>query len=438
MSETKAGIGIGIVGLGNVGSGTLNILAANAAQIGQKLGFPLRVVAVCSRSAAAKKLPEGFGNVAVTTDWREVVKNPEVQVVAELVGGTKVAREIIDAAIAAGKSVVTANKELMAIAGGEIWDAAIKAGVNLAMEASVAGGIPIHAVLREGISGDEVVALAGILNGTSNYILTEMERRGDSFETVLAEAQALGYAEADPTADVDGFDARSKLALLSALAFGEKITPSDIFVEGIRRISAQDFDYAHQLGHTIRLVCSASKTERGLILSVRPALIPQSAILASVRGAYNAVWVKGRFGADTFYYGRGAGPNPTGVAVVSDLMRVAREIRSGSPGRVSPFAHERLGEYKPVSVTLQSRPYYLRFRVEDRPGIIAALAGILAAKKIGLEAVLQLPCDTKHDLPFVITVEPTSERSIREAVEEMSRLDFLREPPLALPMEPPL
>jgi homoserine dehydrogenase len=255
---------------------------------------------------------------------------------------------------------------------------------------------------------------------------------------VLTEAQRLGYAEADPSADIDGYDARSKLAILAALAFGERITPSDIFVEGIRRISPMDFQYAHQLGHTIRLLCAARQTPEGLILSVRPALIPTSTILAGVRGAYNAVWVKGLYGEDTFYYGRGAGPRPTGVAVVSDLMRVARELRSGSPERVSPFAHERLGEYQPVSVTVQKRAYYLRFRVDDRPGIIASLAGILAAKQISLEAVLQLPSETKHDLPFVITVETTTEQSIRDAVQEMSQLDFLSEPPLALPMEPPL
>ncbi len=429
---------VGVIGLGNVGSGTLSILAANADQIALKLGFRLRVAAVCSRSIAEKSLPEGLEDAVRTADWREVVANPKVDIVAELVGGTGVAKEIIDGATANGKSIVTANKELMALCGAEIWDRAIRAKINLAMEASVCGGIPIHAVLREGISGDRVVDIAGILNGTSNYILTEMEKRGESFDTILAEAQALGYAEADPSADVDGYDARSKLAILAALAFGERITPSDIFVEGIRRITAQDFDYAHQLGHTIRLVCGASQTERGLILSVRPALIRQSTILASVQGAYNAVWVKGQFGADTFYYGRGAGSNPTGVAVVSDLMRVAREIRGGSPERVSPFAHERLGEYEPVSITLQRRPYYLRFRVDDRPGIIAELAGILASKQISLEAVLQLPSDTKHDLPFVITVEPSSEQAVRDAVEQMSRLSFLREPPLALPMEPPL
>jgi homoserine dehydrogenase len=436
-------VNVGIIGLGNVGSGTLAILNKNAEQISLKLGFNLKVTAVCSRTLgtkdAAAKEPAGIPADALrTTDWRQVVSSPDVDIVAELVGGTTVAREIIEGAIAAGKSIVTANKELLALEGADIWDRAIKAGINLAMEASVAGGIPIHAVLREGISGDRIVALAGILNGTSNYILTEMERRGESFDKILAEAQALGYAEADPSADVDGFDARSKLALLSALAFGERIIPSDIYVEGIRRISILDFQYAHQLGHTIRLVCSAQQTHEGLLLSVRPALIPQSAILAGVRGAYNAVWVKGQFGEDTFYYGRGAGPNPTGVAVVSDIMRVAREITCGSPERVSPFAHERLGEYQPVSIALQKRPWYLRFRVDDRPGIIAELAGILAASHIGLEAVLQLPTETKDDLPFVITVESSSEQAVRDAVEKMSRLDFLREPPLALPMEPPL
>ncbi|MGA2268356.1 MAG: homoserine dehydrogenase [Bryobacteraceae bacterium] len=428
-------VNVGIVGLGNVGSGTLAILAENGDQIASKLGFRLKVAAVCDLLVHSKNIPAALGPVIKTTDWRQLVTHPDVQIVVELVGGTGVAAEIIYAAIENRKSVVTANKELMAASGPEIRERAIQAGINLAMEASVCGGIPIHAVLREGISGDRITALFGILNGTCNYILTEMEKRGAPLAAVLEEAQKLGYAEANPSADIDGFDARSKLALLAALAFGEKITPSDIFMEGIRRITPLDFQYAHQLKHTIRLICGARTTPHGLILSVRPALIPASTILASVQGSYNAVWVKGEYGEDTFYYGRGAGARPTGVAVVSDLMRVAREIRSGSPERVSPFAHERLGEYQPVSVTLQKRAYYLRFRVDDRPGIIAKLAGILASKRISLEAVLQEPCDTKHDLPFVITVEPTSEQSVRDAVEEMSRLDFLREAPLALPME---
>ena len=428
-------VNVGIIGLGNVGSGTLAILTENAASIAQKLGFELRVKALCSRSIASKDLPDAAASALHTADWQDVVRHPEVDIVAELVGGTGVAREIIDAAIQNRKSVVTANKELMASCGAEIWERAISAGINLAMEASVAGGIPIHSVLREGISGDRVMALFGILNGTSNYILTEIERRGAPFDEVLREAQQLGYAEADPSADVDGYDARSKLAILSALAFGEKITPSDIYTEGIRRIQPIDFQYAQQLNHTIRLLCAAHQTPGGLILSVRPALIPQSTILAGVRGAYNAVWVRGKYGEDTFYYGRGAGSLPTGVAVVSDLMRVAREIRCGSPERVSPFAHERLGEYKPIAVTRQHAGYYLRFRVDDRPGIIAKLARVLADKQISLDAVVQLPAGNPRDLPFIITVEPTSGESIREALTEMSNYDFMVEPPLAMPME---
>jgi homoserine dehydrogenase len=428
-------VNVGIVGLGNVGMGTISVLTENAKQISLKLGFDLKVKGVCSRSVAKTQLPSSLKGVFRTADWRELVHHPDIDIVAELVGGTTVARDILTCAIQQRKSIVTANKELMALAGAELWDEAIKAGINLAMEASVAGGIPIHAVLREGISGDRITSLYGILNGTSNFILTEIEKRRAAFDEVLAEAQQRGYAEADPSADIDGFDARYKLAILAALAFGEKITPSDIYTDGIRRISPIDFQYAHKLGHTIRLLCSAKQSREGLILSVRPALIPSSTILASVQGSYNAVWVRGAFGEDTFYYGRGAGPNPTGVAVVSDLMRVAREIRSGSPERVSPFAHPRLGQYKPIPVTLQKSAYYLRFRVKDRPGIIAALGSILAVKNISLDAVLQLPSESKDNLPFVITVEPTSEKELRGAVAEMNDLDFMVEPTLAMPME---
>ncbi len=425
-------INVGIIGLGNVGSGALQILQENADQIALKLGFPLRVRAICSRNLENKP---AAGGALRTTDWREVVSHPEVHIVAELIGGATVAREVIEAALANGKSVVTANKELMARCGADLYDRAIGARVNIAMEASVAGGIPIHAVLREGISGDSITTLYGILNGTCNYILTEIERRGASFDDVLKEAQIAGYAEADPSADVDGFDARSKLAILSALAFGERIVPDDIYTEGIRRIMPVDFAYAHQLHHTIRLICTARQTPAGLILSVRPSLIPQSTILAGVRGAYNAVWVRGKYGADTFYYGRGAGPHPTGVAVVSDLMRVAREIKAGSPDRVSPFAHARLGEYLPIPITLNESAYYLRFRVIDRPGIIAQLAAALAAENISIDSVLQLPQANWRDLPFVITVEPTTEQSVRAAIARMAELNFLIEPPLAMPME---
>ncbi len=425
---------VGIIGLGNVGGGTVRILTENAPQITQKLGFRLVLSAICSRSVEAKTFPGLPDTTRRMTDWRALVADPEVDVVAELVGGVGVAAEIVNAAIDHGKSVVTANKELMAQRGPEVWNRAIQARINLAMEASVAGGIPIHAVLREGISGDRVTALYGILNGTSNYILTEIEKHHSDFSAVLAEAQRLGYAEADPSADVDGYDARSKLALLAALAFGERITPSDIYTEGIRRILPVDFQYASQLGYTIRLVCSARQTPDGLLLAVRPSLVPMSTVLAGVKGAYNAIWVHGLYGEDTFYYGRGAGPLPTGVAVVSDLMRVAREIRCGSPERVSPFAHERLGEYKPIPITLSQSPYYLRFRVEDRPGIIATLATVLANQKISIDSVMQLPIENWRDVPFVITVEPAAESAVRAAIGEMQNMNFLLEPPLVMPM----
>jgi homoserine dehydrogenase len=428
-------VGIGIIGVGNVGAGAIQILTENAQSIQEKLGFPLKVRAICSRTIHSKVIPGVDESTVRTTNWQDVVSDPEVDVVAELIGGTGAASHIIEAAFRAHKSVVTANKELMALRGAELWQSANACGVNIAMEASVAGGIPIHSVLREGIAGDRVTGLFGILNGTSNFILTEIERSNASFDSVLSDAQRLGYAEADPSADVDGMDARSKLAILAALAFGERLTPADIFTEGIRRILPVDFQYAHQLKHTIRLLCSARQGTDGLLLSVRPCLVPMSTILANVTGAYNAIWVRGTYGEDTFYYGRGAGARPTGVAVVSDLMKVAREIRFGSPDRVSPFAHERLGEYKPLPIVDFESPYYLRFRVEDRPGIIADLAAILAKHKISIDAILQLPSENWRDLPFVITTIPAREFSIRTALSEMKHADYLIEPPLAMPME---
>jgi len=426
---------VGVIGLGNVGLGTLQILAENGDAIREKLGFPIRVKSVCSRNANEKTLPLFPQPVIRTNDWREIVSDPEIDIVVEVIGGTATASQIVEQALKQHKSVVTANKELMALRGADFWDTAIQNGVNLAMEASVAGGIPIHTILREGIAGDRVVDLYGILNGTCNYILTEIEKSSANFESVLSDAQQLGYAEADPSADVDGLDARSKLALLAALAYGERLTPADIYTEGIRRVMPVDFEYAHQLKHTIRLICMARQTAEGLSLSVRPTLVPQSAILAQVQGAYNAIWVRGKYGEDTFYYGRGAGAKPTGVAVVSDLMRVAREIRYGSPERVSPFAHDRLGAYKPTPLGTQRMQYFIRFRVEDKAGIIATLATILAKHKIGIDAVLQLPREDWRNLPFVVTTEPATEQALRDALVEIGEEDFLVEPPFAMPME---
>ncbi len=428
-------VNVGIVGLGNVGIGALTILAENAGQIAAKLGFRLNVAAVCSRTAKSKNLPAAISNALVTEDWREITAHPGIDVVAELIGGTGAAREVVESAIANGKSVVTANKELIALDGVEIWRRAAAKGVELAMEASVCGGIPIHAALREGICGDRIETIFGILNGTCNYILTEVEKHGTAFDLVLAEAQRLGYAEADPSADVDGFDARSKLSLLASIAFGVRIDPASIATEGIRRVSPIDFRYAHQLGCTIRLLCSARHEGDGLFLSVRPALIPLTTVLGSVQGAYNAVWAKGAFGADTFYYGRGAGSLPTGVAVVSDLMQVARDLRFGSLQRVSPFGFTDIPGAEPRDIGEQSREWFLRFRVKDQPGIIAALSAILAEYHIGIDAVLQLPAEDWRSLPFVITLENTVESNLRAALARMAELDFMSDPPFAMPLE---
>ena len=426
---------IGIVGSGNVGSGTLEILTQNAVELQSKLGFPLVVTAVSSPNILKKNVPNIPSGARVSADWREVAFAPDVDIVCELVGGTGVAVEIIEAALGAGKPVVTANKELMALMGPELQARATANGSTIHMEASVAGGIPIHAVLREGISADSIQGFFGILNGTSNYILTEIEAKSSAFEDVLAEAQRLGYAEADPTADVEGYDARSKLALLAQIAFGQRVKPNEIHTEGIRRITPFDFQYAHTLGHTIRLICAARRTPAGLALSVRPTLIPKSTILAGVLGAYNAIWVRGAAGQDTFYYGRGAGALPTGVAVVSDIMRAARDLKSNSMRRCSPFSFLHLRNEPLAPSDDFHSGYYLRFRVKDSTGIIATLGQILAANRISIDAVLQLPSDDKANLPFVITVEPAREADIRRALHAMQSLDFLIEPPLALPLE---
>ncbi len=427
-------IGIGIIGLGNVGGGALEIIADNGDQIAQKLGATLEVKAICSRSIATNppKVAERFPSAKRTADWREVVSDPDVQIIAELIGGTGVAADIVAGAAEHGKSIVTANKELMALRGAEIWAKAQSAGVGLAMEASVAGGIPILAALREGIAGDRIHALLGILNGTCNYILTEMERRGDSLETVLAEAQELGYAEAEPSADVDGYDARSKLAILVALAFGAQVSPESIPTDGIRRIRDIDFRYAARLDRTVRLIAKAESAPEGLFLSVRPVLLPRDTILAKVVGSYNSIWIQGVHGDDTLYYGRGAGPTPTGVAVVSDIISLARDLRGTTK---SPFAYGRLRALEPAPIQQETLPYYLRFRVRDRPGILAAISEILAASSISIDAVLQEPTDNKADLPFVMTLDPTPGHRLENAMEKIRKLDFLVDPPLALPLE---
>jgi len=421
-------VNIGIIGLGNVGSGTLDILADNGDRIAEKLGFPLRVAALCSRGIAAKKLPTGFETAIRTADWREVVGNPEIQIVVELVGGTGTAREIIEAAIDRGQSIVTANKELMALHGPALWDRAIAAHINLAMEASVAGGIPIHAVLREGISGDRITALYGILNGTCNYILSRIETARIPFSEALEEAQARGYAEADASEDLDGGDARAKLAILTLAGLQTRVAPEAMRARSIRGVDALDFDYAAELDCTIRQISRADLKGETLFAEVGPSLVPASSPFGRVQRNLNLVVTSGHYGGDMAFLGAGAGGDPTAVAVVSDLMFVAESL---SAGVRSHWPQQFLAPK--VSCDFET-PWYLRFLVRDRPGIIARLAEILSAHELNIDAVLQKPGFDKAALPFVITLEPCRDSQLHPALEKMAALDFAIKPCLCLPI----
>lgn len=433
------GICVGLIGFGTVGAGTARIIQEHAGEIERRLGFPLRLKTICNRRIENKDTSWVDRSVRLTSDPRLVLEDPEIEIVVEAIGGVGAARDVVISAIEHGKHVVTANKLLLAGYARELIALAERRGVSLGIEASVAGGIPVLRAVREGLAGERIRAVYGILNGTANFILSEMER-GRSFAEALAEAQARGYAEADPRLDIEGEDARDKLAILAMLCFGASIESSSIPVSGISRLEAIDFQYAARLtgsppGYTIRLIASARRVDHDrLALGVRPVLVPADSMLGRVSGPFNAVFILGEKGGETMYYGRGAGGNPTGIAVVSDIIALARDIAA----RVRRRAPE-LGFLDfvapPAGLVDQRFPYYLRFVVRDRPGIIAALASILARHAINIEAVLQEPFKDKSRLPFVITLEPALESQIAAALAEMRGLDFLAEEPLALPIE---
>ncbi len=424
---------VAIIGYGTVGQGTARILTEHHDEIQRKTGILLDIASVCSRSIHRKDTSFLAPEVQRLTDWQTALADPSVGVVVELIGGTDVAYEVVMKALEAGRPVVTANKNLLAEKGTELEASAARHSPGLHCEASVAGGIPVLAAIREGLAGDRIESLYGILNGTCNFILTTMESEGREMSDVLAEAQKLGYAEADPTADVEGFDARFKLAILARLAFGGEIPLAAIPCQGITRVSRVDFQYAHSLGSTIRLLGAARRAGDGaLSLFVRPMLIARSHMLAKVEGSYNAVWVKGARGGDTMYYGRGAGGDPTGVSVVADIIRAARDLRTGARGRVPTLGFADPGPQPRISPDGPPTRHYLRFVISDRPGILAALAGVCANHHISIDAVIQEPHTDKHNLPFVITLLPAPGAVVEQAVAEMEAFDFLREPPLHL------
>ncbi len=388
----------------------------------------MRLTHVLHRRPAEKRVP-ALGEHVVWTDSIDQVLGADVDIFVELIGGEEPAGTWIRQALCAGKSVVTANKQVMALHGPELLALAAEHGCELAYGASVAGGIPVLSSLQQGLAGDRITAVSGILNGTCNYILTRMEQDGSSFEDALAGAQRAGFAEADPASDVDGFDARAKLVILSRIALGVQVTPAQVVCHSIRPVAAVDFHYVHELQSTIRQISYAALEGDTLHITVQPMLVRRSSAYAAMQGPQNLVVSTGVHGGSTTFSGNGAGGGPTAVAVVSDLLALARS--GGIPAALSPAALPQ-GSQPRISADLVA-PHYLRFLVRDRPGILAALSAVLAEHHINVDSVLQKPGYPAAALPFVITLEPCSQGTLNHALAQLSHFDFLVEPPLCLP-----
>ncbi len=419
-------ITLGLLGLGNVGSGVVKLLADNAAAIEARLGARVEVKRIAVQKAEKQRLV-AVDKKLVTTDARAVIDDPEVQVVVELIGGEEPAREYVLRAIEKGKHVVTANKALLAMRGDEIFAAAEKRGTEVYYEASVGGGIPIIRALREGLASDHIHEVVGIVNGTSNFILSKMTDEGRAFAEVLAEAQAAGYAEADPTLDVGGGDAAHKLAVLARLCFASRIDYASIFVEGIQQLTKEDIAYADKFGYVIKLLAiGKDHGDGGLELRVHPTMIPKRFLLATVQGVFNAVYVSSQALGQSMYYGRGAGMMPTAVAVVSDVIEIARNVLAGA--RPQRLAMDRARPARDIG-KLETR-YYLRFSVLDRPGVLAQLAGILGENQISIAQMIQEGRSDGDGRPVtvVILTHRAKEASMQAALAAIGKLPAIAEP----------
>jgi len=433
-SDSPAPVRVGLLGFGNVGRAFARLLAARAPELSARRGVNLRLAAVGTRKGEAAR-DASLGGVRWTADLASVATAPDVDLVVELIGGHEPANALIRAALGAGKMVVTANKLLLAKEGAALQTLAREKKAGLGIEAAVAGGIPILRALRESFASDRIASVAGILNGTCNFILTEMEETGRAYADVLADAQRLGYAEADPASDVEGEDAAYKLALLARLAFGRDAQVSQIAREGITRLLPCDFLYAKRLGRTPRQLGVARELPSGhLLLSVRTHLVQSTSLLAKVTGPFNAIEVTAAAGGSFVFSGRGAGGDPTATAVLADVVELARSAGKGTEPRVAPLGFAELLPCEAASAGEFVSAYSLRFVVHDRPGIIADLARILADHGANIEAVFQEPWDDKDALPFVITLEPVAQGALDEALARIGKLDFHVEPPLALPL----
>ena len=416
---------VGLLGLGTVGGGTVNVLTRNAEEIARRAGRGIQITHAAAREFKAASIPE-IGRISVCNDAFAVVDNPDLEIIVELIGGYSPAKELVLRAIQNGKHVVTANKALIALHGNEIFKAAQEKGVTVAFEAAVAGGIPIIKAMREGLAANRIQWVAGIINGTGNFILTEMRDKGREFADVLAEAQALGYAEADPTFDVEGVDAAHKLTILASIAFGIPLQFDKTYTEGITRIEPQDVNHAGALGYRIKHLGIARRMEHGVEMRVHPTLVPERRLLANVDGVMNAVLVKGDAVGPTLYYGAGAGAEPTASAVVADLVDVVRALTTDPENRVPHLAFHpgELSDLPILPMGAVETAFYLRLTVLDEPGVMARIAGILGDAGISIEAIQQKePAMGGVEISLILLTRRVLEGDMMQAIARIEQLD---------------
>jgi homoserine dehydrogenase len=421
---------VGLLGLGTVGCGTVSVLKRNAQEIQRRAGRGIVIAQAAARDLNRPRICDAAG-IELTTDAAAVVDNPELEVIVELIGGTGIARELVSRAIANGKHVVTANKALIAKHGNEIFAQAREQGVMVAFEAAVAGGIPVIKAIREGLAGNRIEWLAGIINGTGNFILTEMRDKGRDFADVLAEAQRLGYAEADPTFDVEGIDAANKLTILASIAFGIPLQFDKVYTEGISHVTAEDVRYAEELGYRIKHLGVARRTAAGVELRVHPTLIPYRRLIANVDGVMNAVLVKGDAVGPTLYYGAGAGSEPTASAVVADLVDVVRALTADPENRVPhlAFQPEALSDIPILPMAEVDTAYYLRLEAEDSPGVLAEVTRILGEAGISIEAIIQKePAPEAAHVPVILLTHVVREGKMNDAIQRIEALGSIGGP----------
>ncbi len=427
-------IQVGLLGMGTVGSGTFNVLNRNQAEIKRRAGRGIEITMVADLDVAKAQSLCG-ANVKVVNDARQIIANPDIDIVVELIGGYGIAKALVMEAIAAGKHVVTANKALLAVHGTEIFEAAQAKGVMVAFEAAVAGGIPIIKALREGLTANSIQWVAGIINGTTNFILSEMREKGLDFDVVLKEAQRLGYAEADPTFDIEGVDAAHKATLMSALAFGIPVQFDKAYIEGITKLGAADIKYAEQLGYRIKLLGITKRTPHGVELRVHPSLVPTQRLIANVEGAMNAVMVQGDAVGTTLYYGKGAGSEPTASAVIADLVDITRLHTADPLNRVPHLAFQpnAMSDLNILPIDEVVTSYYLRLRVADEAGVLAKLTGLLAEANISIDAVLQREADQvsqagENQTDVIILTHETVEGKMNKVLAQMQALPTVMAP----------